>query len=267
MPEVWSRDASSPVVQRLEHHFGLTIDKLVNETVLRQLVDPWLLEHPGGIGCMLSHLWLMKDFLENTTDDFLFIAEDDIGVHRRFNQLEFERFFDSLPRNQAVIGMAYSWASGRKYFDKTSRVQLGPYRSLYRFVNHQLFYHKMSYGEYEQHYRICSTAAYVLTRKSADNILNNAFPVYTSADWFHAYFERGLIDSLWGVEPILFRTRNVLSSTNNPSLSKRRATRVHFLHQPAQFCVDYKIPILSHYVNLRRLKRYGTKAGQKTQFV
>ena len=60
----------------------------------------------GELGCCMSHLKAIKDFYENTDDDYCIIAEDDVNLniarHWNFTWIE---FFSLLPYDWDVVQM------------------------------------------------------------------------------------------------------------------------------------------------------------------
>ena len=60
----------------------------------------------GELGCCMTHLKAIKDFYENTDDDYCIIAEDDVNLNiARYWNFTWSEFFSLLPYDWDVVQM------------------------------------------------------------------------------------------------------------------------------------------------------------------
>jgi GR25 family glycosyltransferase involved in LPS biosynthesis len=71
----WWLDEDSFEAIRVAKTFGMPLNRIIPPDFTK--TDKWLHQNPGSPGCMLSHGYTWKKFLD-TGGDVAFIAEDDI---------------------------------------------------------------------------------------------------------------------------------------------------------------------------------------------
>ena len=84
--------------------------------------DSWNNDHPGALGCLLSHKTIIKDALDNNYNKIL-ILEDDCLLHKNFNNI-FNQKYESLinyhPEWKILYfgnSHQYGWPFSIKYYD------------------------------------------------------------------------------------------------------------------------------------------------------
>lgn len=179
----WRRFASQSAVQDIQQHFkfervdavvgkdiDIQNDKRISIRTKRNILhqkrrDHEDLDSPGAIGCYLSHAQLWKRFLE-TNEEYCIILEDDALLPDDF-VARFKIAMDSLkklPMRDAVL-----WQLSRPH-------TVGLRNALEE--DTLIFTDGWAYDV------VCPTTGYVLFRKSAQILLENAFPIDGHVDMY-----------------------------------------------------------------------------------
>ncbi len=246
----WDIDKNHVSVSRIETVFGKKCEDIIDESTLRKLEIRWLLENPGGVGCVISHLLIMKEFLKSKSE-VLAIFEHDFITTGNETREEFDNFCKLIAKqNVPSTGLLYSWVKDTKYLVRDTEEKMSDNRSSYVITNSD-FYKRISVDRFYRRHRICSTLAYVLNRKAAEEILKVAFPITFSADWFHTLKHYGALDKIFVMDPIWGIPNGQDSTTTNPKVGG------NMFHGIAQFVVDNNVPFLSTAVKGIRNYRLG----------
>mgnify|MGYP001603171030 CR=1 FL=1 len=243
--DVWSMNKDHETAVRTEFMFRTRITDIVVEESLRK-EDSWILMNPGGVGCTLSHLGVMKMFLKSR-HSLAFIAEDDIEFLPETSEGAFDEIAEQLVTTEPMMALSFSYTNtgAQLYLQKDSVVPLSNDRALYRPFEEQVVY---------------STMGYFLNRAMAENLLANAFPVSFSPDWFHKFIAQGWLKHLWCVYPFLsqpsgFNSTIMLQDHRDPG-GHNSLTGIAF-HRAAEFCLKRQVPVIGNLVRKRREEKYA----------
>lgn len=179
----WRRFASQPAVSDIQKHFqfervdavvgkeiDIQNDKRISIRTKRNILHQKRRDHEdldsvGAIGCYLSHAMLWKRFLESN-DEYCIILEDDALLPDDF-VARFKIAMDSLkklPMRDSVL-----WQLSRPH-------SVGLRNALEE--DTLIFTDGWAYDV------VCPTTGYVLFRKSAQVLLDNAFPIDGHVDMY-----------------------------------------------------------------------------------
>ena len=150
------------------------------------------LEH-GKLGCNLSHILLLKHFIENTNTDWMLVIEDDTELNNYSDEI-----IDHIISKCEAIDSHF--------------VQLYTHP---RFVKRQCrMYEKLGYGIYRMMPQL-GTLAYLISRKGAQTILND-IPISRNID---VYFSQ-CINKLQSIAYInnIFTNKGNIGKKDNSEL-------------------------------------------------
>ncbi len=188
----------------------------------------------GAIACALSHLEIYKAFLASN-DKSAFIVEDDVILPKNISEI-LEDINHVIDENEIILLYA------------TSR-NICPLST----VGHK----KVKSGQLVFPMNIeqpISAAAYMIGRKAAEGMVNSIIPIQVTADCWYHYLRKNAFSSLRVHYPEIISTKNFKSSIDYFQGHPLKSKLLKFIY-------DYKVPVLSQYLNHKRLKNLNSITG------
>lgn len=181
----------------------------------------------GAIACALSHLQAYEEFLK-TNDKAAFIIEDDVFLPKNIKEI-LSQVVEEIKSDEVIL-LYYTTFAPEK-ISNIARKDLS---------SGGLFYPLT--------FEASTAAAYLIGRGAAQNLKEKSKPIAVTADCWSYFYEKNYINSIRLHYPSSITTKNFKSSIDylKPSSLKGKI---------ALFINKYKIPILYHYMQLRRQKK------------
>ena len=166
----------------------LNLDKLVNDGILSPSYKKS--NNIGRIACYLSHINVLKNFLQNTKNNNCFIFEDDIKLNETLSDkiVHLKKIMNNIPSNWDII-----------YFGKCAekckkKITVNAYTTT---NSTPLCLH-----------------AYAVSRKGAEIIVKNAFPIEEGVDYmYRKLIKNQKLNEYTSTIPVFFQNRDNFGSS------------------------------------------------------
>jgi GR25 family glycosyltransferase involved in LPS biosynthesis len=166
----------------------LNLDKLVDDNILSPSYKKF--NNIGRIACYLSHINVLKNFLQNTKNNNCFIFEDDIKLNETLSDkiVHLKKIMNNIPSNWDII-----------YFGKCAekckkKITVNAYTTT---NSTPLCLH-----------------AYAVSRKGAEIIVKNAFPIEEGVDYmYRKLIKNQKLNEYTSTIPVFFQNRDNFGSS------------------------------------------------------
>ena len=166
----------------------LNLDKLLNDGILSPSYKKS--NNIGRIACYLSHINVLKNFLQNTKNNNCFIFEDDIKLNETLSDkiVHLKKIMNNIPSNWDII-----------YFGKCA----------------EKCKKKITVNAYTTTNSIpLCLHAYAVSRKGAEIIVKNAFPIEEGVDYmYRKLIKNQKLNEYTSTIPVFFQNRDNFGSS------------------------------------------------------
>jgi GR25 family glycosyltransferase involved in LPS biosynthesis len=178
----------NPTIYKGINKNTLDLDELVTNNILSPYYKKF--NNIGRIACYLSHINVLKDFLQNTQNNSCFIFEDDIKLNETLSDKIFhiQNIMNNIPSNWDII---YFGKCGEKCKEK---ITVNAYTTT---NSTPLCLH-----------------SYAVSRKGAEIIVKNAFPIEHGVDYmYRKLIKNQQLNEYTSKIPLFFQNRDNFGSS------------------------------------------------------